>query len=190
MAVGRKRKEGVERYPGGQIVREKELTEKEKAANVSVVVEARQRVFGIDPKDARSKDAGSAVGRLLLGGVLATEKQAKDFAEAAEHFRLARQNYETAIDAKRLTTATDYTGTRQGRGSDESDPSYITWCNAARRNYAELRRAILEADPLAMTMLEMTVIEDKEPRNEITMGALRSGLNAVHRVLRNRRQGA
>lgn len=188
--TGPKPKTGVQRYRCGKVKREPELLEKEKAENMAVAIEARQRVFGVSKADAKTQLAGSAIGRLLMGSNLASGEQARAFSEAADEFREKRARFESAIDAKRLTTSTDYTGIRQGRSRDMEDPAYVSWCNAVRRDYAEIRRAILEADPLAMTMLEMVVIEDKEPRNDVTMGALRSGLNAVYRVLQSRRRAA
>lgn len=187
---GRKLKKGMHRYPCGQI--EEELTAKQKANNMAVAVAARQRVFGLSEEDAKGQEGGTALGRLMLEGVIAKESQARDMVEAAEYFRERRRSYESAIHASRLTTATDYTGQRgRAHGGDGDQPDYVDWCNRSRAKYAEMRRAILECgDPLAMIALEMTVLEDRRPVGNEMMGALRCGLNAVFCVLRSERKAS
>lgn len=181
--VGRRQKPGA-RYPGGQLKDEPDARQQEK--NMSVAVEARQRIHGLTAKQAATQEGGTAIGRLLIGGILATGQQVKDFKEAADCFLERRSAYEGAMQFARLTTSTDYTGDRRGTAGGQGDePSYVDWSNRSRARYAEIRRAILEADPLAMTMLEQVLLNDLPPKSQETMGAFRAGLNAVHRVLRN-----
>lgn len=183
------RKTGVDRYVNGRI---KAKPKVEKEADIKRTgLEARQRVHGVAANDADTKEAGSVMGRLILGGHLATGIQARHMGDAAEHFEKTHRAFTSAIGNSRLATSTDYTGHRaNGHSGDVEDQSYIDWCNKARQDYAEVRRAILECgDPLAMTALEMVVLQDKNPSGQIIMGALRCGLNAVHRVQRSARRG-
>lgn len=149
-------------------------------------MEARVRVFGVEPKDADKQESGSAIGRLLTGNHLAVSAgQRAAFQEAALYFHETRRAADTAILSKHLTTSTDYTGTRSGAGTSEGgdEPGYVDWCNRVRRKYADVRRAVLECgDPEAMNALEMAILDDKEPKSETMLGALRCGLNAVDRV--------
>lgn len=185
---GRTAKQGVDRYPKGKI---RPPSEKQQAeANMAVGIAARQRVYGLRPHEAKQPEAGHAIGRLVMGGKLATGQQARDMAEAAAFFHGRRVAADSAILSQRLGTTTDYTGHRGGgNGGDGDEPGYVEWANRARSKYAEVRRAILECgDPLAMCALEMAILEDREPKDDEMMGALRCGLNAVHRVMRYERR--
>lgn len=186
--AGRKPKQGVERFPGGQP--KKKTPEAIEKGVKETALQARQRVFGISAKDADSKEGGTAIGRLWLQDRFGDRNtQGQDAIAAAEAFRERRRGYEQAIDARSIKTSTNYA---DGIGGDSSaggsDKAYIKRCNDARKKYEEVRKAILECgDPLAMMALELVVIDDRMPAGENMMGSLRMGLNAIHRVLRQRK---
>jgi hypothetical protein len=62
---GRPRKQGAERYPGGQIKHDYRRDETERDV-LSTVIDMRQRQHGLDEKDARSALAGFVLGRMRL----------------------------------------------------------------------------------------------------------------------------
>jgi hypothetical protein len=183
--AGRKPKQGADRYESGRLKAEGRPAVKEKVKETAV--EARQRVFGISAKDADSQEGGSAIGRLWLIDAFGDRKtQGRDALQAAEEFGKRRRAFEQAIDVRSLKTSTNYA---DGAGGDPfpngDDEDYVNRCNDARRRYSEIRRVILECgDALAMSALEMVIIDDSMPRDEKTMGSLRIGLNAIHRLLR------
>ena len=62
---GRPRKQGAERYPGGQIKHDYRRDETERDV-LSTVIDMRQRQHSLDEKDARSALAGFVLGRMRL----------------------------------------------------------------------------------------------------------------------------
>lgn len=189
-SVGRKSIQGADRYPGGQI---RQVGKAEKESDImGTVINARQRVFGLSKEEAALPEAGHVIGRLLRENNFAmSAQQGADMKAAALEFHERRFALDRAMDFRRLGTATNYVDGRGGTpGGQGDEPEYVAACNAAKRAYEPLRRAILECgDPQAMNALEMVVLEDRMPHSEMMMGALRCGLNAIHRVMRNRRAG-
>lgn len=186
--TGRKRREGA-RHQCGKLVQPKRI---EREADIlSVGREARQRVFGVSAVDAAKEESGSVVGRLVLSKALAnSEKQGLDFLEAAEHFEKLRRAFDAAILNSRLTTNTNYVDQRLGRDNgDGDDQDYIDQTVRARARYNEVRSAILNCgEPMALMAMEMVILDEKEPQSDAMIGALRCGLNSVHRILRYERR--
>jgi hypothetical protein len=79
-SVGRPRKEGVDRYPSGDIKRHE--TEKDV---LSVALEARQRIHGLSENNAL---AGYTLGRMFLDGAINEEqrKAGDDYAEIISRY--------------------------------------------------------------------------------------------------------
>lgn len=87
---GRKRKQGVDRYPNGQPVRSQAQIEAEAK---SVAVEARMRHHGLPKHQAKKADAGSLQGRLAMDGVIDEHDD-----DALSRFGALYRDYVRAID--------------------------------------------------------------------------------------------
>jgi hypothetical protein len=87
---GRPRKQGAERYPGGQIKHDYRKAETEREI-MGTVLDMRQRQHGLDEKDAKSALAGFVLGRMRLDKSInevefkAGERYAEDM---ARYYRL------------------------------------------------------------------------------------------------------
>ena len=87
---GRPRKQGAERYPGGQIKHDYREDEKERDTK-GTVLDMRQRLYGLSPEDAKSDLAGFVLGRMRLDKAInevelkAGERYAEDM---ARYYRL------------------------------------------------------------------------------------------------------
>ena len=176
---GRHRKDG-ERHACGKLVQPtRETLERE---NKAMVIEARKRVFGLPEDAAKREEAGSALGR-MFPPVKGDDGKPKfnTYYLSGKAFEQAHMDNIKARDFKRQRSASDYSGAGGHDGRDGTDPAYVEWCDRAIARYEGMRRAILTCgEPMAMSIVQAVVIEDKEMWKWI--GELRCGLNAVARV--------
>ena len=159
MAKGRKRKDGP-RYPSGDRQRSHVQAEQEREAK-STVIDARMRLLGVTYEAAAQPDTGSAIGYAVHTKALSREQ-----GEALFEFERVRRAYDTAILVKRVGSAGDLDKAGGFDDSDGTDDLYVDRCAAARRRYAESRRAILEAgaqlrEPAVMMAVEAWALENK-----------------------------
>lgn len=142
---------------------------------MSVAVKARMDRYGMSREAAAKQESGTAIGRALRRGELNAGQ-----ASAAVIYGTVVANYQKAILARPLGSSSDLDRGPGYDGSSGDDPAYVDWCNAARRKYADSRRALLEADPLAQMAVNAWVLEDKGLDKQI--GELRVGLNALAKL--------
>lgn len=186
--VGRKPAEGA-RHDCGKL---RQKSDVERQADIkATALAARERVFGLTPKQADTQEGGSVVGRLAMAGVLGQAQQAADLVRAAEAFRERRAAMQATTDARTIATNTNYAGGQGGTARPADDPEYIQRCAAARARWAYIRRIVLECgSPLGMMAMEHCVINDQEPQSDPMVGGLRCALNAINRLLRFERRTA
>lgn len=167
---GRPRSTG-QRHPSGKV---KQPTERALAElNRSVVLEARQRVYGLSEEDARRDEAFVVLGRLFF-----TREISRQQYDDGWRYAEIVANYRRAIMAKGVPSAGDLDRSRGHDGSDGTDPAYVARCKRDIAIYKQVRRSILEApDPLAQTIIDAVVIEGKDMPSFV--GTLRIALNAV-----------
>lgn len=164
------------REPSGRLQRPaKRETEAEATATAT---EARMRVHGLAKPFAATSDAGWALGRLLQGHGI-HPKQARELIETGERWLEVRRAYERGIAAPGPPrSGTDFTGPR-GRSDILPDPARTSGDIAA---YHDARRAILNADPMALLAVEAIVLEEKESSK--LLGPAMLGLNALAKLWR------
>jgi hypothetical protein len=167
---GRKRKPDQQRHPGGKIVQRPEDARE-------TAIEARVRLFGISREEAVRQEAGTAIGRALNNRDIT-----RDQYDACMEWAVRLDSYERAIGVRRVRSASDYGGVGGFDGSDGDAPAYVESCQRARRRYGEIRKWIMDADPLGLFALETWVKEDKEAYALI--GALRVAANAINRLMK------
>jgi len=174
---GRKRST-TNRHPGGKLVQPSEA-ERERDI-LAPGLTARIRVHGLSPTKASRPEAGTAFGRAYLAQELQPNNPAHNQAlyDSGLEFERRRRAYRRALQVKQLSSA-GAPANRTGFDGDES-PELVEMHHRAMRAYAEIRTAILECgQPLAMFALECWVLEDRP----MDIGPLRSGLNAIWRVI-------
>lgn len=179
---GRKRKAGV-REPNGRLSRKREnVTARLRAANdreereiLSVGLDARARVHGVDPKHARDQMAGSAVGRLCLAGSLS--RQQYDAAmtwleERADYLRAvspAQGSEPRALDPNAAHGASHY---EDAAAAQRAVARYRAACRAVQDKQNEVRlNAHLNG------ALDTIIVRDVLIHNLV--GDLRIALNAL-----------
>lgn len=171
---GRRRKAG-QRHPGGKL---RQATQAERREDVtSVARKARRRVYGLRMADAGRAEAGDMLGRLFLTGEI-TEAQHS----AGRAYAAVRTDYDKAMGARRLRSATDPGAAAAGTPREADDPDHVAWVARRRRAYDGVRAALqATGDPLAGAVLDAVVLEERQMWNHV--GTLRIALNAVGRVL-------
>lgn len=198
---GHNKREGVPRHPSGGI--NYGALERQEGI-VSIARDARIRMYGVAANDAMTDKAGSVFGRMYLQGELGAVKHSSGVAEAmyeaGVEFAKRRHAYLHAIQSPRSPRSGSDIGyvhdALQGDaepGMDAApvvvldDEAYAQRCTRAKARYAEVRRAAMEADPLALMALEMIVCEDRQ--SDRLFGPLRVGCNAIARMMRSERRG-
>jgi hypothetical protein len=168
--AGRKRKQNVERYPSGD-------PKPEDARET--VIEARQRLFGMDRAFAGTQEAGTVLGRALLAGDISQDQH-----DAAREWEARSREYSIALGSRMPRSASEFGGPSGYDGRTGDEPDYIAHCDRAKARYGEVRRAAMEADPFGLMALEVWVLEDR-PDFKL-LGSLRVACNAIARVIKER----
>jgi hypothetical protein len=175
----RGRKRGTtSRHPGGKLAQPSDA-ERERDI-LAAGFAARERIHGLSPSKASRPEAGTAFGRAYLAGELHPNNPAHNQAlyDSGLEFERRRRAYRRALQAHCLSSPGNL-DRKSGFDGDES-PNIVEACQRAERAYAEIRAAILECgQPLAMFALECWILEDRP----MDIGPLRSGLNAIWRVV-------
>ena len=171
---GRKRKPNVRRYPTGQIV-QPQARETAEAAR-STVIEARQRVFGLNETKAAEPDAVDILGRMYLAGEISQRQK-----QAGDRYVEIRRDYRKAILARRMPSGGNLERLHGHDDSDGTDQAYVAWCERSIAVYDHLRRALMDCgEPLAITVLDGVI--DEQPLWDF-VGTLRLALNAIAHAL-------
>jgi hypothetical protein len=169
---GRKRKTMAARHPDGRTVK---LTEKQRVQDiVSVVREARQRVFGIDPDEMPET---SVIGALKASG----EISRRQF-DALDRYREIVQDHRRYTLARPLPSAGNLDRTHGHDDSSGEDPSYVLRFNVAMRLYERCTDALRRCpDAFVTSVVDMVVMGDQFAPHFI--GSLRIGANELAREL-------
>lgn len=163
-----------QRHPSGRLY---EPGPKEREDEIrGVVIDARQRIWGMTEQQASFPEAGSVVGRLRLSRTISAA-QAEAALKYAETMALA----DAAILAKRIGSSGDLNRSRGHDDSDGTEPGYVAKCKAAIAKSIECHRALREAHQLARWAVDTIVLEDQPIPAD---GELRLGLNALCRVFK------
>jgi len=136
--AGRKRKVGT-RYPSGDLKPEDAR---------ETVAQARQRIFAVPAELAKTREAGLAIGRLLLAGAIEQENF-----DAAMAWAEAREAMRQAMDIAKPRSALDFSGAGGYDAREGDDEAYVEYCQRARRRYGEMKRTVLDADGLGVFAL-------------------------------------
>lgn len=172
MRAGRKRKPG-RRYASGDRV---ETVRQDETRRVAL--EARMRVFGISSELAGRDVMGSPLGRLLHWNIITPAQ-----ADAGYDFALTMRDYLAATGGQRPT---------QGKASflpslrGSSGPDMPVKAEGRARAYMEALREIDTLDPTAPSATSIVwdvCISENDRMRDAELGLLRSGLNALSRLL-------
>ncbi len=175
---------GEKREPSGKISRRKadvterfarELDQAERDT-LRPGLEARVRMHGVKPEDARSQMAGSFVGRLCLGKEISVAQY-----EAAMTFLEDYRNNAVAIKAPRDPSGVDLNRVQGGSVGGENIEFYRRATTRWRAAVAAVqeRQNELRGQGAIYAALETCVLRDSEVHH--MLGWLREGLNALAR---------
>jgi len=164
---GRPRKQGVKRYPCGQIHHD----EIERAA-VHTVIETRMRMYGMTEKQARDPMAGTAIGRLCMGKEISIDQY-----DVAAKYLAIRSAYLRGIGAP--SDGHDPRPEYAGSGGSHED-----FVRLAKSNYEAAHEVIkshmfAERSPNGTVALDMIVVRDVDAPHLV--GDLRTLLNVLSR---------
>jgi hypothetical protein len=169
---GRPRDETVEREPNG---RKRRSTPKEDPR--MVMINARERMFGVRKEDAADPNAGSGLGRLYLAKAIT-----RIMLEAGEEYRRRHRLAMKAIQAEDALAVSPGGNAPKDWGAMElSDrEAYADWAVRAVATYRVLKDALRAID--AYEAIERVVIEGGDiPAT--AMPRLAAGLNLLARKL-------
>jgi hypothetical protein len=146
---------------------------------MSVALEARERVFGLSPDQARSMPETSPLGRLR-----ATREISMRQYEAGARFQRIAQDYDKAMLAKGVPSGGDLNRSRSFDADDGTEAEYVAWCRKAIARYKDCHRALEDANRedrnAAMATKLIAVVGFDKPE---LVASLRVGLNAIAHVL-------
>tara|TARA_R110000868_G_scaffold40237_2_gene139068 strand:- start:104 stop:682 length:579 start_codon:yes stop_codon:yes gene_type:complete len=177
--AGRRRKPGQRRAPSGEISRAAAVVAARSAESeadaLSTVVEARVRLYGMTPEVAKSQEAGSLVGRLLLARELRADQ-----AEAARRYYKANIRHQISIGA-----TPDATEPAERSGGSDPDKAFEAFCATAKAEWSRIEavkgRVMQEQRSLAPSAA-LDVIVVRGEHVESLVGPLRVMLNALGRL--------
>jgi hypothetical protein len=179
---GRGRLPGT-REPNGRLSRRKvhqeardaETSAKEKAENMETGVAARMRLFGLSEAKASQQEAGSVVGRMLIGKQLNQDQY-----DASRTYLEARNAYHRSQSVKPDTGVPPAPPAWEtGRGDFEG------FCEGAKARWHGIKQAVQQAcletrSQGPAVALDTIVVHDQHVPHLV--GDLRIALNALHRI--------
>ncbi len=172
MRTGRKRKPG-RRYASGDRVKAVRQDEARRVA-----LEARMRVFGISSELASREVMGSPLGRLLHWNIITPAQ-----ADAGYDFALTVRDYLAVTGGQRPSqNKASFLPSFRGSGG----PAGPVRSEGRARAYMEALRDVDTLDPTAPSATSIVwdvCISENDRMRDVELGLLRSGLNALSRVL-------
>jgi hypothetical protein len=148
-----------------------------------VALEARMRIFGISKDLAGNPDMGSPLGRLVHWKVISQAQ-----ADAGYSFAQVMREFLAAADLPKPTAGSTNPEPRSrgGVNLEPYDPPKEAAAQSRARRYMEALREVDRTDPFsgptATSVVWDVCINETDRRSIAEIGALRVGLNAVHRV--------
>lgn len=177
--AGRKRKADARRQPGGRIDHSSRRARTERAEDMTaVVLEARQRVFGVSPTVSRLMPETSFLGRLRAQNEISQRQY-----DAAMKYREAEQLYDSLHPVKGYPQAgnLDRGGSFDGREVDQDYIDRFTLALTRHQRCATALRGTASVDAHAEAVTKNVVLKGYEMPMHIP--TLRIGLNALAKVL-------
>jgi hypothetical protein len=176
MEAKRERSGRLSRKTEHVVARAMEAIDREQRETLAVGLEARHRVFSVDPRHIRDQKAGSAIGRYCLQGNISQAQY-----DAAMTFLESRAKNLRAIDAPPLPGAVDLNATRGRPVAVENVTQLARW----RREHLAALKAIQskqnETRLQGNLMGAIDVILFRDVMLEHCLGDLRTALNALVR---------
>ncbi len=149
--------------------------EAEERETLRTGVEARHRIYGVEPKDLLDPDAGSFVGRLRLTGEISRVQ-----CDAADEYRRVYEAMQHAVAGPKPSGAVDLNATKGLPSPENVEKSFqavLAWRRATKALQA--RQDELHGGGSLIAALDYCVLRD-EPHHHM-VGWLREGLNALAR---------
>lgn len=172
MKAGRKRKPGRRYASGDRVV----AVRQDEARRVAL--EARMRVFGVSSELASREVMGSPLGRLLHWNIITPAQ-----ADAGYHFALTMRDYLAATGGQRPSqNKASLLPVLRGSGGSDIEVK----AESRARAYMDALREVdmLEScSPSATSIVWDVCISENDRMRDKELGLLRSGLNALSRVL-------
>lgn len=181
---GRKRRPGRREANGRH---QRVSSEAEREAIISVVLDARRRVYGVTDAEARRMKATDHLARMEARG----EIEPREY-EAALRYAALMQDYELFfIPGQRPQKAGDLDRVSGYDDSDGDDASYVERWNRVKRDVAECRAALKAAQSekhewLVTTVIESCVLQGRWQEGSPYIKALKTGLNALADVFQKK----
>jgi hypothetical protein len=172
MGIGRKRRPGL-RYASGDRVKAVRQDEVRRVA-----LEARMRVFGVSSELAARDMMGSPLGRLLHWNIITPAQ-----AVAGYDFALTMRDY-LAVAGGQRPSQNKASFLPSLRGSEGGDGPVMS--SGRARAYIEALREVDTLDraaPSATSIVWDVCVSENDRMRDAELGLLRSGLNALSRVL-------
>jgi len=159
--------------------RQLEGLDQDERNTLSVALDARERVFGIDPRHVRDQKAGTAVGRYCLQGLI-TQAQY----DAAVLYIESRNRYLRAIDAPPQPGAVDLNATRGRPVFVENADLVRQWKATHMAAERAIREKQIEIGRRGNLQGAIGVILFRDVEMEHCLGDLRIALNALSKHYR------
>lgn len=160
---GRPRDEDCERTPSGQKSRARRPAEDPRKG----AWEARQRVYGVSADQASLEEAGSALGRLKLVGVISGPMY-----EAGNRYHTLQVNAVRALGGPRNTAR----GGSGGVSGDVISDDWVEWAVGVTSQFRAFSAALAQIN--AANTVELVVVHDVDPL-PVMHPALRDGLGLL-----------
>ena len=173
MRAGRKRKSGARRK--GRLVQP--INSQRRDDVTKVAKEARERVFGLSPSEARTMPESSALGRLAATGEISLPQF-----EAGSRYAAIVREHDTMLGARAFPKAGDLNRARGHDGEGDDSAAYHARYRAAMARYDRCRAALRGAageDRMASIVVDAVAVYDRS-LPDVTP-ALRIGLNHLIR---------
>ena len=184
MMAGRRRKPGVRRQPGGRIDhRTRVALDSRERDMTAVVLEARQRVFGVTADEAGKMKETSFLSRLLV-----TKEISRRQYGALMGYRNVCEEWGKLHPTKKVQQAADMDRGGGHDNSDGTDPKYVAHFNWCRKRFNRCEEALAETareDHWARQVVQNVVILGWE--DPVHTPSLRIGGNALAHALESLR---
>lgn len=146
-------------------------------------VEARMRVFGVSKEIAALAEIGSPLGRLLHCKFITNSQ-----ADAGYDFAVTMRDYLATANLQRPTQGkAGFIPVQRSSGESQEPVRGETKARAYMEALGEIDRCDRLSTPTSTSVVWDVCINENDRKSEAEIGALRVGLNAIHRVLYGRR---
>jgi hypothetical protein len=179
MAKAGRRRKPWQRAPSGELSRSGAAVAARSAESeadaLSTVVEARVRLYGMTPEVAKSQEAGSLVGRMLLARELRADQ-----AEAARRYYRANIQHQISIGA-----TPDATEPAERSGGSDPDKAFEAFCATAKAEWSrieEVKSRVTQEQRSLAPSAALDVIVVRGEHVAALVGPLRVMLNALGRL--------